>query len=45
MSDKTGVGLSKYAAEATEQATLHRGKLGIAGKVKHVAGVHKNTLG
>jgi len=27
-------GLSKYAAEAAEQAALHQDKLGIAGKVK-----------
>jgi len=30
-----------YAAEAAEQAALHQDKLGIAGKVKDVAGVHK----
>ncbi len=27
------------------QAALHRDKLGIAGKVKHVAGVHKTLWG
>src|SRR5215475_10353743 len=35
------IGLSKYAAEAAEHAAEHRDKLGIAGKVKDVAGVHK----
>jgi hypothetical protein len=39
--DRTKLGLSKYAAEAAEQAALHRDKLGIAGKLKDVAGVHK----
>jgi len=39
--DRTRLGLSKYAAEAAEQAALHQDKLGIAGKVKDVAGVHK----
>jgi hypothetical protein len=39
--DRTKLGLSKYAAEAAEQAAEHRDKLGIAGKVKDVAGVHK----
>ena len=39
--DRTKLGLSKYAAEAAEQAALHRDKLGIAGKVKDVASVHR----
>jgi hypothetical protein len=39
--ERTKLGLSKYAAEAAEQAAQHRDKLGIAGKVKDVAGVHK----
>jgi hypothetical protein len=39
--DRTRLGLSKYAAEAAEQAAEHRDKLGIAGKVRDVAGVHK----
>jgi hypothetical protein len=39
--DRTKLGLSKFTAEAAEQAALHRDKLGIAGKVKDVAGVHK----
>jgi hypothetical protein len=39
--DRTKLGLSKYTAQAAEQAALHRDKLGIAGKVKDVAGVHK----
>ena len=39
--DRTQLGLSKYAAEAAEEAAEHRDKLGIAGKVKDVAGVHK----
>jgi hypothetical protein len=39
--DQTKLGLSKYAAEAAEQAALYRDKLAIAGKVKDVAGVHK----
>ena len=38
---RTKLGLTKYAAEAAEQAAEHRGKLGIAGKVKDVADVHK----
>ena len=38
---RTKLGLSKYAAEAAEQAAEHRDKLGIAGKVKDVADVHK----
>src|SRR5262245_36493422 len=38
---RTRLGLSKYAAEAAEQAAEHRDKLGIAGKVKDVASVHK----
>jgi len=39
--ERTKLGLSKYAAEAAEQAAEHRDKLSIAGKVKDVAGVHK----
>src|SRR5215471_14051963 len=39
--ERTRLGLSKFAAEAAEQAAEHRDKLGIAGKVKDVAGVHK----
>ena len=39
--DRTKLGLSKYAAEAAEEAAEHRDKLGIAGKVKDVARVHK----
>ena len=39
--ERTKLGLSKYAAEAAEQAGEHRDKLGIAGKVKDVADVHK----
>jgi hypothetical protein len=39
--ERTRLGLSKYAAEAAEQAAEHRDKLGIAGKVKDVASVHK----
>jgi hypothetical protein len=39
--ERTKLGLSKYTAEAAEQAALHRDKLGIAGKVREVAGVHK----
>jgi hypothetical protein len=38
--DRTKLGLSKYAAEAAEQAAEHRDKLGIAGRVKDVASVH-----
>jgi len=38
---RTKLGLSKYAAEAAEQAEEHRDKVGIAGKVKDVADVHK----
>jgi hypothetical protein len=39
--DRTKLGLSKFTAEAAEQAAVHRDKLGIAGKVKGVASVHK----
>src|SRR5262249_47651898 len=39
--ERTRLGLSKYAAEAAEQAAQHRDKLWIAGKVKDVASVHK----
>ena len=39
--ERTKLGLSKYAAEAAEQAAEHRDKLGIVGKVKDVADVHK----
>jgi hypothetical protein len=39
--DRTKLGLSKYAAAAAEQAAEHRDKLGIAGKVKDVASVHR----
>jgi hypothetical protein len=42
--DRTKLGLSKYAAEAAEQAAEHRDKLGIAGKVKDVASVHSTLL-
>jgi len=39
--ERTKLGLSKYAAEAAEHAANHPDKLGIAGKVKDVADVHK----
>src|SRR5207245_8982288 len=39
--ERTRLGLSKFTAEAAEQAAEHRDKLGIAGKVKDVADVHK----
>jgi hypothetical protein len=39
--DRTRLGLSKFAAEAAEQAAAHPDKLEIAGKVRDVAGVHK----
>jgi hypothetical protein len=39
--ERTRLGLSKFTAEAAEQAADHQDKLGIAGKVKDVAGVHK----
>jgi hypothetical protein len=39
--DRTKLGLSKYAAEAAEEAAEHRDKLSISGKVKDVADVHK----
>ena len=38
---RTKLGLSTYTAEAAGQAAVHRDKLGIAGKVKDVADVHK----
>ena len=39
--ERTKLGLSKYTAEAAEHAANHPDKLGIAGKVKDVAHVHK----
>jgi hypothetical protein len=39
--ERTKLSLGKFTAEAAEQAALHRDKLGIAGKVKDVADVHK----
>ena len=39
--ERTRLGLSQYGAEAAEQAAEHQDKLGIAGKVKDVASVHK----
>jgi hypothetical protein len=39
--ERTKLGLSKYAAEAAEQAAEHRDKLGISAKVKDVASVHR----
>jgi hypothetical protein len=39
--ERSRLGLSKYTAEAAEQAAGHRDKLEIAGKVRDVAGVHK----
>jgi hypothetical protein len=39
--ERTRLGLSKFTAEAAEQAAEHRDKLGIAGKVKDLADVHK----
>src|SRR5215467_3421664 len=38
---RSTLALSRYSARATEEAALHPDKLGIAGKVKDVAGVHK----
>jgi hypothetical protein len=38
--ERTRLGLSRFTAEAAEQAAEHRDKLGIAGKVKDVASVH-----
>ena len=38
---RTKLGLSKFAAEAAEQAAGHPDKLEIAGKVKDVASVHR----
>jgi hypothetical protein len=39
--ERTKLGLSQFTAEAAEQAAEHGDKLGIAGKVKDVAIVHK----
>jgi hypothetical protein len=39
--ERTKLGLSKFTAEAAEQAAEHRDKLSISGKVKDVADVHK----
>jgi hypothetical protein len=38
---RSTLALARYSAAAAEQAAQHRDKLGIAGKVKDVAGVHK----
>jgi len=38
---RSTLALSRYSARAAEEAALHPDKLGIAGKVKDVAGVHK----
>jgi hypothetical protein len=40
--DRTKLGLSKYAAEAAEQAAEHPNKLGIAGKVRDVSAIHSS---
>ena len=39
--ERTRLGLSKFTAEAAEQAAEHRDKLNIAAKVKDVASVHR----
>ena len=39
--DRSKLGLAKFTALAAEQAAEHKDKLGIAGKVKDVARVHK----
>jgi hypothetical protein len=41
---RSRLGLSRFAAEAAEQAAEHRDKLSVSGKVKDVADVHKNAL-
>jgi len=38
---RSTLALSRYSAAAAEQAATHWDKLGIAGKVKDVAGIHK----
>jgi hypothetical protein len=40
--DRTRLGLSRYAAEAAEQAAGHRDKLGIAAKVRDVSAIHSS---
>jgi hypothetical protein len=42
--DRTKLGLSKYAAEAAEQAAEHRDKLSITGKVKDLSEIHRNLF-
>jgi len=39
--ERTKLGLSKYAAEAAEQAAEHRDKLKISRAAKHVADIHR----
>jgi hypothetical protein len=39
--ERSRLGLSRFTAEAAEQAAEHRDKLGIAGRVKDVASVHR----
>jgi hypothetical protein len=39
--ERTRLGLSRFTAEAAEQAADHRDKLGITGKVKDVASIHR----
>ena len=38
--ERSRLNLSRYAAEASEQAAEHRDKLSIAGKVKDIADVY-----
>ena len=38
---RSTLALARYSAAAAEEAAFQRDKLGIAGKVKDVAGVHK----
>ena len=40
---RTKLGLSKYAAEAAEEAAEHPDKLGIAAKVRDVAGIIEHS--
>ena len=42
---RSTLALSRYTVQASEQAAEHSDKLGIAGKVKDVAGVHKTLWG
>jgi hypothetical protein len=42
--DRTKLSLSRYAAEAAEQAAEHRDKLEITQEAKHLSEIHRNLF-